>query len=40
MQTAYMVQFGAALLLWLTLFAWVKIRFPDTPPGRVLAVIC
>lgn len=40
MQAIYGLQFGAWLLLWLAVFAWVKIRFPDSPPGRVLATIC
>lgn len=40
MQAVYGLQFGAWLLLWLALFAWVKIRFPDSVPGKVLATIC
>jgi hypothetical protein len=40
MQAVYGLQFGAWLLLWLSLFAWVKIRFPDSIPGQVLATIC
>ncbi len=40
MQLAYGLQFGAWLLLWLTAFPWVKIRFPDSTPGRVLATVC
>lgn len=40
MQAAYGIQFIAWLLLSLSLFAWVKIRFPDSIPGRVLATIC
>ena len=39
MQAAFGLQFGAWLLLWLSLFAWVKLRFPDSAPGRVLAAI-
>jgi hypothetical protein len=40
MQLAYGLQFGAWLILWLSLFAWVKIRFPDSSAGKVLATIC
>jgi hypothetical protein len=40
MQAVFGVQVLAWLLLWLSVFAWVKIRFPDSAPGRVLAVIC
>lgn len=40
MQLAYGIQFGAWLLLYLSLFAWIKIRFPDSAPGKVLATIC
>lgn len=36
----YALQFGAMLLLWLSLFAWVKIRYPNSTPGKVLATIC
>ena len=39
MQVAYGLQFGAWLLLWLSVFAWVKIWFPDSAPGKVLATI-
>ena len=40
MQAAYGLQFGAWLLLWLAAFAWIKVRFPDSTPGKVLATIC
>jgi hypothetical protein len=39
MQLAYGLQFGAWLILWLSLFSFVKIRFPDSTPGKVLATI-
>jgi len=40
MQLAFGLQSLAWLLLWLSAFAWVKIRFPDSAPGKVLATIC
>ena len=40
MQLIYGLQFGAWLLLYLSAFALVKIRFPDSVPGRILATIC
>lgn len=40
MQGVYGLYFGAWLVLWLSLFAWVKIRYPTSAPGRVLATIC
>jgi hypothetical protein len=39
MQTAYGLQFGAWLLLWLCAFAYIKLHFPDSAPGKVLATI-
>lgn len=40
MNGVFGLYFGAWLVLWLSLFAWVKIRFPDSAPGKVLATIC
>lgn len=40
MQLIFGLQVGAWLLLWLAAFAWVKIRFPDSSAGKVLATIC
>ena len=40
MQGVYGMYFGAWLILWLSLFAFIKIRFPDSAPGKVLATIC
>lgn len=40
MQAAFGLQVGAWILLWLSLFAFVKIRYPNTTPGKVLATIC
>lgn len=31
---------GAWFVLWLSLFAWAKIRFPDSAAGKVAATIC
>jgi hypothetical protein len=39
MQLAYGLQFGAWLVLYLALFATIKIRFPDSTPGKLLATI-
>lgn len=40
MQLVYGLQFGAWLLLWLSAFAFIKIRFPGSAPGKVLATVC
>jgi hypothetical protein len=39
MQLIFGLQVGLWLLLWLTAFAWVKMMFPDSAPGKVLATI-
>ena len=39
MNAIFFLYFGANLLLWLSLFAFIKIRYPDSPPGKVLATI-
>ncbi len=30
---------GALIFLWLAIFAFVKLRYPDSSVGRVLAVV-
>lgn len=40
MQGVFGLYFLAWLLLWLSAFAYVKIHFPDSAPGKVLATIC
>lgn len=40
MQTAYGLQFLSWLLLYLSLFAFIKLRWPDSAPGKILATIC
>ena len=39
MQLAVGLHFGAWLILWLTLFAWVRLSYPNSAPGRVLGVL-
>lgn len=39
MQLVVGLHFGAWLVLWLTLFAWVKLTYPDSAAGRVLGVL-
>ncbi len=33
------VWFGIMLGIWLTLLAWVKLRWPDSSAGRMIATI-
>lgn len=40
MQAVFGLQVGAWLLLWLAAFSIIKIRFPDSVPGKVLSTIC
>ena len=40
MNAVYGLYFGAWLVLWLSLFAWIKIRWPQSLPGKVLSTIC
>ena len=40
MNAVYGLYFGAWLILWLSLFAWIKIRWPQSIPGQVLSTIC
>lgn len=39
MQLIVGIHFGAWLVLWLTLFAWVRLAYPDSAPARVLGVL-
>lgn len=39
MQLAVGLHFGAWLVLWLTLLAWVRLTYPNSAPGRVLGVL-
>lgn len=39
MQLAVGLHFGAWLILWLTLMAWVRLSYPNSAPGRVLGVL-
>lgn len=40
MQAVVGLHFGAWLVLWLAVFAWVKATFPGSAADRVLAVLC
>lgn len=39
MQTVFGIQVLAWMLLWLSAMAWIKIRFPNSSAGKVLATI-
>lgn len=39
MQLAVGLHFGAWLVLWLALFTWVRLMYPDSAVGRVLGVL-
>lgn len=39
MQLVYGLQFGAWLVLWLSVFSYIKIKYPDSSAGKIFATI-
>lgn len=39
MQLVVGLHFGAWLVLWLSLFTWVRLSYPNSAAGRVLGVL-
>lgn len=40
MSGVFGIYVGAWIIFWLSVLAWLKIRFPNSAPGKVAATIC